>query len=360
MDIGDAGRRLYCRFFMAGCVLPNRRPGSGTARHLRASISGPHCGSVVGSRLAPARHHPFERRLATESKAILKVVPVPPLTALATFRNGFTRTALRPKAITEKAGRALAGLRFFRPSIKRTVLRLIVIGIVLRAFIANADPGSALHFDGTNSYVNIPHAAALDAFPLTITAWIRTFRSARLYDGIVNKYSPGSGNGYSVHVYNGRLSAWYFRPGGLASVYPGDPGLDGGYVADGEWHHVTLVSRLGEQQLRDGIRFRNLFLVAEILFHCLQQRACLLNSRIRFAAVEREQNLSLLDSLAFGAFHFRDETGQRRCDFCSCCRFGGRARLRLHGAEGGHILSQCRNGNGSNANGYFCAGIHCR
>ena len=111
---------------------------------------------------------------------------------------------------------------------------------MLSALRALADPGTALHFNGTNSYVNLAHAAALDAYPITITAWIRTFRSALLYDGIVNKYASGSANGYSLHVYNGRLSAYYFRSPGNA-VYPGDPGLDGGYVADGEWHHVAFV-----------------------------------------------------------------------------------------------------------------------
>ena len=83
---------------------------------------------------------------------------------------------------------------------------------VMAACCAQADPGTALRFNGTNGYVSVPHAAALDAFPLTITAWIRTARTAALYDGVATKYSPGSGNGYSLHVYNGRLRAWYFSP----------------------------------------------------------------------------------------------------------------------------------------------------
>ena len=101
-------------------------------------------------------------------------------------------------------------------------------------------PGSCLRFNGTNGYASIPHDAALNALPLTVTAWIRTSRTATLYDGIVNKYFPASANGYSLHVYNGRLRAWYFR-NGSNYVYPGDPGFDGGFVADGQWHHVALV-----------------------------------------------------------------------------------------------------------------------
>ncbi len=105
---------------------------------------------------------------------------------------------------------------------------------------AQSGAGACLRFNGTNGYVAVPHDAALNAYPLTITAWVRTFRTAPLYDGIVNKYVSSSANGYSFHVYNGRLRAWYFR-NGSNFVYPGDPGFDGGFIADGQWHHVALV-----------------------------------------------------------------------------------------------------------------------
>ena len=119
---------------------------------------------------------------------------------------------------------------------------LITLATVLFAGLtrAHADATSCLRFNGTNGYAGVPHDAALNAFPLTITAWIRTSRTALLYDGIVNKYFPGAANGYSLHVYNGRLRAWYFR-NGSNYVYPGDPGFDGGFVADGQWHYVALV-----------------------------------------------------------------------------------------------------------------------
>jgi hypothetical protein len=100
--------------------------------------------------------------------------------------------------------------------------------------------GTALRFDGVDDFVAVPHNAALNAYPLTVTAWVKSARNAPLYDSILTKYSPGSGNGYSLHLYNGRFRAWYFRDP-ANRVYTGDPGIDGGFIADGNWHHVAFV-----------------------------------------------------------------------------------------------------------------------
>src|SRR6185503_18767069 len=80
----------------------------------------------------------------------------------------------------------------------RRIVRLVVL-LCLAAVSAwsQVTPGNCLRYNGTNGYASVPHDAALNAYPLTITAWIRTSRFAPLYDGIVNKYAPGSGNGYS-------------------------------------------------------------------------------------------------------------------------------------------------------------------
>jgi hypothetical protein len=115
-------------------------------------------------------------------------------------------------------------------------------GLLLTPLTLQAQPGAGncLRFNGTNGFVSVPHNAALNAYPLTVTAWVRTSRVALSYDAILNKYFGGSGNGYSFHIYNGRLRAWYFRDG-VNFVYPADPGFDGGFIADGQWHHVALV-----------------------------------------------------------------------------------------------------------------------
>lgn len=105
---------------------------------------------------------------------------------------------------------------------------------------ANPTAATALRFDGVNDSVQVAHAAALNAFPLTATAWVQTSRNTPDFFGVVNKYFGGSANGYSLHIHNGRVYAWYFGSG-TSYVYNGDPGWGGTFVADGRWHHLALV-----------------------------------------------------------------------------------------------------------------------
>ena len=74
------------------------------------------------------------------------------------------------------------------------------------------------------------------------TAWVRTTQATPDYRGIVCKYEPGSGNGYSMHLFNGRLCAWYFRDG-ANKIYAGDPGIDGGFIADLPHRDVQRAAR---------------------------------------------------------------------------------------------------------------------
>jgi len=99
--------------------------------------------------------------------------------------------------------------------------------------------GAALSFNGVDESVNVPHAALLDAYPLTVSLWVNT--SAGTLSGLVNKYLPGSLSGYQVFTSGGNLCAWYFRD---ASNYVWDgsactlatPGFN-----DGQWHHVAFI-----------------------------------------------------------------------------------------------------------------------
>lgn len=100
--------------------------------------------------------------------------------------------------------------------------------------------GGALAFDGVNDTAIVPHAAALNAFPLTATAWFRTEQNTPEHTGLISKYAAGSGNGYQLHLHEGRVRAWYFRDPSQR-VYVNPNGLDGGFVADGRWHHVAFV-----------------------------------------------------------------------------------------------------------------------
>jgi hypothetical protein len=119
---------------------------------------------------------------------------------------------------------------------------------------ANPNAGTAIHFDGVNDVVEVAHHAALNVFPLTATAWVKTLRHTSDYFGVVNKYFGGSGNGYSLHIQNGRAYAWYFNGAG-SYVYPGDPGWGGTFVADGRWHHLALViDESGGRLYVDGVQ----------------------------------------------------------------------------------------------------------
>ena len=99
--------------------------------------------------------------------------------------------------------------------------------------------GPAVSFDGLNDTVSIPHTVALDAYPLSVTLWVKTTASS--LSGIVNKYLPTSLSGYQVFTNNGNLCAWYFRDGS-DYVWDGSgctlatPGFN-----DGKWHHVAFI-----------------------------------------------------------------------------------------------------------------------
>jgi hypothetical protein len=113
--------------------------------------------------------------------------------------------------------------------------------------------GGAIAFDGVDDYVQVPNAAGLDPYPLTLTAWVRT--TAAGLHGVVNKYQPGSLNGYQIFVSGGNLCAWYFRDttdyvwdgSGCTLATPG--------YADGAWHHVALViDAAGGRLYVDGVQ----------------------------------------------------------------------------------------------------------
>ena len=106
-----------------------------------------------------------------------------------------------------------------------------------RLWTGGTRPG-VLQLDGVNDRVEVPHAAELNAYPLTISTWIRTSETNSSSQGaIVNKYASSSFSGYNLFVAGGRVQAWYFRTSG-DHVYNG---MDGGFIADGKWHHITLT-----------------------------------------------------------------------------------------------------------------------
>jgi Concanavalin A-like lectin/glucanases superfamily len=134
-----------------------------------------------------------------------------------------------------------------RANLRDLQLGLLWLTCALAACCAHADPGTALHFSGTNSLASIPHSSTLNAYPLTLTDWVRTLRNASRVDRIVCRYQEGVFSGYSVHLYNGHLYAFFLRSGG--SVLPTSLGIDGGAIADGNWHYIAFVIKAINGQL---------------------------------------------------------------------------------------------------------------
>jgi len=146
----------------------------------------------------------------------------------------------------------LARIRFFGEPVDQFLHRFY--RAVAAPPVTLGDPMGAILFDGVDDSVDVAHQPALNTYPLTLAAWIRTSRSGPVVDGVISKYADGSFNGYGMFVYFGRIRAFYFGPPG-SSVWGSGQGLDGGLVADGEWHHVAfVVDAAGGRLLVDGVQ----------------------------------------------------------------------------------------------------------
>ena len=91
---------------------------------------------------------------------------------------------------------------------------------------AQVEAGTALRCNGTNAAATVALAASLNAYPLTVSAWVRTTRVAPSFDGIASHYENSSFNGYSLGLYNGRLRGFYFRDSLNNWVYEGTLGME--------------------------------------------------------------------------------------------------------------------------------------
>ena len=101
-------------------------------------------------------------------------------------------------------------------------------------------PGTALNFDGSNDYVEIPDDPGLDlTVNYTIEAWIKPESFSGL-DGIVSKYQSADANGYDLRLTN-------------VSPYSGLD-FDGmrtptGVLSVGQWYHVAAVNENGTRRI---------------------------------------------------------------------------------------------------------------
>ncbi|HKQ59672.1 MAG TPA: LamG-like jellyroll fold domain-containing protein [Candidatus Polarisedimenticolaceae bacterium] len=102
--------------------------------------------------------------------------------------------------------------------------------------------GGALTLDGLDDLVGVPHRARLNAYPLSISAWLRTSTTTGRR-GIVGKLHNGSSDGFLLLLVDGRLRALYTRNADdHVGSWPSDLlAADGVTVNDNQWHHVAFV-----------------------------------------------------------------------------------------------------------------------
>lgn len=106
---------------------------------------------------------------------------------------------------------------------------------------------TALALDGRDDEVVIAHRNEMNGDPangpfLTVAAWVKAPPGSS--GGLVNKYLPGSLNGWQMNLLNGELRAWYFVSGTRhlwgTSVWTDQRGMNAGRIDDDRWHHVAF------------------------------------------------------------------------------------------------------------------------
>ncbi len=102
----------------------------------------------------------------------------------------------------------------------------------------------------TTAYVNVPHSAALNSLPFTLSFWVKTAdASSGRHIVIAKDYT----NGYRCHVVSGAMRCWFLTSG--ANWYDSGDGYSFGQIADNQWHHITMtISASGGVGYVDGVQ----------------------------------------------------------------------------------------------------------
>ena len=147
-------------------------------------------------------------------------------------------------------------------AVHKKVFRPIAPALGLSALLvlpdrAVGDPGTALEFDGGGQMAQVASVAAFNSRPLTVACWVRTSDTGFSVRGLVSKYVDGDHNGWAMFLSDGRLRGWYFHSidRNVFSGGQGNLGMDGGFVADGLWHHLAMtIDDTGGRLFVDGVQ----------------------------------------------------------------------------------------------------------
>ncbi|MFZ4796988.1 MAG: PKD domain-containing protein [Bacteroidia bacterium] len=100
---------------------------------------------------------------------------------------------------------------------------------------------TAMHFDGTNDYVRMPHNAVLNTTNLTVEAWIKADPTQTDYATIVDNGSDTlAGNGWSLQFNGSTGNVRFWNANGIA--------VSATNLKDNQWHHLAGTY--------DGINFK--------------------------------------------------------------------------------------------------------
>jgi len=92
----------------------------------------------------------------------------------------------------------------------------------------------------SSDFITVPHQNSLNAFPISVFAWING-NPLSYTNAIITKYPSSSNNGWTIHAASGKLSGYYFNfQGGSEMNYDMFPS-ELTQVVDNNWHHVGMI-----------------------------------------------------------------------------------------------------------------------
>ena len=91
---------------------------------------------------------------------------------------------------------------------------------------------TAIHFDGSNDYIQASHISALNVTNLTVEAWVKADSTQTDYATIIDKGSDTtSGNGWMLQFNGSNGNVRFWSPGGAA--------VSTTNINDKQWHHLA-------------------------------------------------------------------------------------------------------------------------